>query len=98
MEYIDQKIELLKNVVFPIEKKCVNLIERQYDVPEYQVYTSLHETNGICMGGLPINKDVIYIPDIKTENSNVKRIKHYLSNLEYIKLNILGTLVSLKII
>ncbi len=91
MEYIDQKIELLKNVVFPIKEKCVKFIECQCDVSEHQVYISLHETNGICVGGLAINKDVLYIPNVKTENSNVKQIKRYLLNLEYIKINILGT-------
>ena len=65
---------------------------QQQDVSESQVYVSLHEKNGIHVGGLPIDKYVIDIPNIEVQNinPNVKQIIHYLSNLEYIRINIYG--------
>lgn len=91
MENINRIIKLLKNVVFPIKKRCEYLILQQHDVQDYQVFVSLHEKNGIYQGGFPINESVLDISNIDNESPNVIQYKRYISNLEYIKINCYGT-------
>ena len=91
MEYIEKIISLLRNVVFPIKEKYESLIQHN-NISDYQVYVSLHEKNGIHVGGLPINENYLDISNIDVDNQNVKQFKHYLLNLEYIKINIYGTI------
>lgn len=91
MEILERTVLLLKNVVFPIKKECENLIGHQSDVSEYQIYVSLHETNGFCLGGLPINEEVLAITKLDVSKPNTQQFIRYVSNLEYIKLNCYGT-------
>ena len=89
---IERVLGILKDVVFPIR----NMLQQATGASACEFLVSLHEHNGYCVNGFSISEDVLKITDLENENlsATVKVLKHYLANIDFIRLRANGSLLN----
>lgn len=76
----DRALAILKLFVFPVKNSFEKFKENTVNV-------SLHEKNGMSIGGLHVNEQILEITNISKRTRNIEMFERYLSNIDFIEID-----------
>ena len=79
----EQALAIMKQFVFPV-KKC---FEKNMEDSDCTINVSLHEKNGMSIGGLPANEQMFEITKVSNRSRNIEMYEQYLSNIDFIEID-----------
>ena len=79
----NRALAILKQFVFPVK----NTFEKNMEDSSCTINVSLHEKNGMSIGGLPVNEQILEIKNISNRTRNIEMFERYLSNIDFIEID-----------